>query len=165
MSAFVVSDIHIHALLNGAMTLHRVRFPDGVFTWRTDIDEPATEQALTVQTAEGIGRMPLAENQRSVNHRYREHDVAPRYTFVPDTYPVDPVRIFKASHCYVHQSYDHPGWGRSSARRFREALDAVAMPGLPARELTRRELSAIPGYDEAPWEISRIADIYPAPAR
>jgi hypothetical protein len=108
--------------------------------------------------------MLLADNQRSVNYRYHEDEVASGYTFVLDTHPVDPVRIFKASHCYAYQSCEHPEWAGSSARRFCDALDAVAMPGLAGRELTVRELSAIPGYDMAPWEIDRMGQVYQIPA-
>jgi hypothetical protein len=47
----------------------------------------------------------------------------------------------KAISCYEYQSCEHPGWRKSEAHAFCEALRDMA-------------IGCLPGYDDAPWEIN-----------
>jgi hypothetical protein len=87
--------------------------------------------------------MLLRENQLSVNYRYRENGIENIYFFEESltTETIDPVVILKAIACYEYQSCEHPGWTTSEAHAFCEAL-------------RRRMIHHLPGYEEAPWEIT-----------
>jgi hypothetical protein len=86
--------------------------------------------------------MLLAENFRSVNHRYAEEgEPAGMYEYrEPKVGPIgyNPVQVLKAIHCLEYQSCEHPEWETSEARAFLKALEA-------------RTIRKIPGYDAAEW--------------
>jgi hypothetical protein len=153
MSAFTLCDAHIDAMLNGAMlngamTLHRKTFANGGFTWYFgDLDDNTGE--LTPATADRVGSMLLAGHEGSLCHEYGGDAGERLYRFTPDRRPVDPVRILKATRCYVYQSCEHPGWEAGEARRSCDALADLA-------------ISRLPGYAEAPWALTRMADVLEA---
>lgn len=147
MSALIVPESHVTAILNGAMTLHRGEASTGNFTWYVGANPETDSRELTLETAGTVGAMLLAENQASVNHRYRREEIEFPYSFVLDRHPVDPVRILKAVDCYTYQSCEHPGWESSESRAFCDTLTGLAIRRLP-------------GYGQAPWIVERMADVY-----
>jgi hypothetical protein len=160
MSAFIVSDTHIDALLTAGLILVR---PHGPLRWFypeitvlevADATRPGvafTEDS--VQLVEGrshelrednatdVGAMLVAANRDSVNFRYGEEAIEPPYRFRRLSGTPDPLAVLKAIGCYEYQSCEHPGWRACQARQFCDALREVC-------------IGCLPGYEEAPWEIS-----------
>jgi hypothetical protein len=132
MSAFMVDDTHIDALLTAGLLLD----PRAPLRWWI----PGVRE-LTAATADRVGAMLLAENRRSVNHRYREDEIESIYQFHQLAGRPDPVVVLSAIDCYEYQACEHPEWERSEAWAFCDAL----------RRLACRHL---PGYEAAPWEIT-----------
>jgi hypothetical protein len=106
------------------------------------LQRQATQRSreLTSQTAGRVGAMLLAQNRRSVEHRYDEQEREQPYLFIPLPGAPDPVIVLKAIACYRCQSCEHPGWAGSEAAAFCEALQ-------------QRAIVCLPGYAAAPWEI------------
>ena len=136
MSAWIVSDAHIDALVTFALD-KRTRFWNG-----------KEAVYVTCDNAEEIGRLLLDENVASVNHRYdgeiddEQRNAAAAYRFREFLPAPSPVVILKGCACYEYQACEHDGWNGSVAKAIIEAIHADAM-------------SALPGYDAAPWGIER----------
>jgi hypothetical protein len=156
MSAFVVSTVHIDAMLTAGLRL-RTAYTHSPLTWFWPAIDAGSQRGswtseelqcqarerrrqLTIQTAGRVGAMLLAENRRSVDHRYDEQEWEEPYLFTALPGRPDPVVVLKAINCYRYQSCEHPGWGSSEAFAFCDAL----------RE---RAIGCLSGYDAAPWEI------------
>lgn len=166
MSAFIVDKAHINALVHAALRGHGA--DRGLRWYDLDTDQlwsdcgSADEYFRLVQvhtheatheTANQVGRMLWLENLASVAARY-PHDASGErpgpydltdeaisaYTYDRSTPYYEPVQVLKALACYEYQSCEHPGWKRSEARRFCEAL-------------RHKMINALPGYDAADWEI------------
>lgn len=144
MSAFVVSEAHINALACAMIygptpraRWHRI-WSDQAEAFRTsDMDTQATL----------LGRLLLAENFRSVDHRYpagapsAEDRAAEARLFVEArTESRSLVELLKAVSCYEYQACEHPGWEGSQAARLCEALRGQL-------------IAALPGWEAAPWGI------------
>jgi hypothetical protein len=157
MSAFVVSAVHIDAMLTAGLRLDP---PHGArpLTWFWPQIDAASDpgswtseellrqarerrRELTEQTAGPVGAMLRAENRRSVDHRYDEQEWEQPYLFTELPGRPDPVVVLKAIACYRYQSCEHPGWRSSEAVAFCDALQA-------------RAIDCLPGYNTAPWEIN-----------
>ena len=160
MSAFIVSDTHIDALITAGLILPR---PHGPMRWlwpeitvREVADATRAGTAFpqhSVQLVEGrshelyqdnatdVGAMLAAANRDSVNFRYAEDEIEAAYRFRPLAGTPDPLVVLKAIACYEYQSCEHPEWRASQARQFCDALKEVCIHRLA-------------GYDEAPWTIS-----------
>ncbi len=157
MSAFMVPVEHIRALVNAGLHLEY-----GPMSWpiRSLTDEekniayepslpwgPGATQVygeirrqLTADNAEWAGAMLLAENRRSVDYRYDEHDIEDLYTHGPSR-PRGPVEILKAIDCYAYQACETPDWEHSEAHHFCQALRV-------------QTIHQLPGYDTADaWPI------------
>jgi hypothetical protein len=165
MSAFVLSKTHIDVLITAGL-----RFASGgrgPLTWywpaidadsdrgswtSAELQEQANKRRrlLTTQTAGRVGALLLAENRRSIDHRYDETEWEEPYLFEPAPGWQDPVIVLKAIACYEYQSCEHPGWETSEAHAFCQALRA-------------RTISLLPGYDEAPWDITDRQVFLPRP--
>src|SRR6185437_13731070 len=100
-----------------------------------------TQREVNEENAETWGATLLAENRRSVNHRYNEDEFEAPYTFTKYDGHFSPVAILKAISCYEYQSCEHPGWEASEAHDFCEALRA-------------RMIRKLDGYEQAAWEIN-----------
>lgn len=127
MSAFIVSNAHINAIVSWA-----------------NLNSYGLRQ--TSQELAQTGRMLLAENCKSVAARYSNMKDAAEtelaaYRFAYDPKPRSAVQIIKACDCLAYQSSEHDGWKDSAAKRF---LD----------EVRERAISKLPGYDGAEWEIA-----------
>jgi hypothetical protein len=136
MSAFICDDLHINAIVTYAID-KKVSFYNPTTKTRTDI---------TATNAEAIGRMLMDENVRSVCHRYSdagddEKSAAAQYKFKRFATPLTAVEVIKACNCLDYQSCETDDWADTLAR---VVLDAVIA----------RALNYLPGYDDAPWEIT-----------
>ncbi|RGE19028.1 hypothetical protein [Leucobacter sp. wl10] len=129
MSAFMVPIEHIRAMVNAGLNIEY-----GLMTW-------LTAGVLMPSTAEKVGAMLLAENQRSVNYRYNEQKLEEHYTHGPSS-PRSPVEILFAIACYEYQSCETPDWEQSEAAAF-------------CRKLRMHMIVQIPGYGDAQaWPIT-----------
>ena len=167
MSAFVVTQDHIAALVNAA-ELH-ARLGRSAFRWTHDetryelvnygADEEYDQETpwgtthhsrITLQT---LGQMLLDTCLRSVFARYPDClTVADLPGYPPDLEGrgaayhhnamlyVRPLAALKAIDCYEYQSCEFSEWPESCAAAFCTALRGALIVDLP-------------GYDDAPWEI------------
>jgi hypothetical protein len=155
VSAFEVSNTHIDALVSAALSASRygpMRWHHGEIP-RTEEGEmlPGSEDYLAAckrtqrevnhENAGTWGATLLAENRRSVNHRYAEDEIESPYVFSPILGHLSAVAILKAIDCYEYQSCEHPGWESSEAYDFCQALRA-------------NMIRALPGYSDAAYEIN-----------
>jgi hypothetical protein len=157
VSAYEVSDVHIDAMLTAGLRLSAASGDDPL-TWfwpaidadsdrgswtSAELQRQAAQRrrALTPATAGRVGAILLAENRRSVDHRYDEQVWEEPYLFTDLPGDPDPVIILKAINCYRYQACEHPGWATSEAAAFCDALAALA-------------IACLPGYERAPWEIT-----------
>ena len=132
MSAFIVCDEHISAMLRAA-ALSNLPGDGLAYRWND-------ESHYFNGSAHVVGQKLLDENYRSVNYRYGESD-APRIYTHPTVSHKTAVQIIKAIHCYRYQACETPDWEQSEAFAICEALEA-------------RAVHCLPGYDEAEWEIT-----------
>lgn len=129
MSAFIVSNEHINALVNFGL---KSTYWNPKTQWREEINR---------HTAQEVGQILLDENQRSVNYRYSENDTSPAFKFTVDyDGELTPVQVIKACHCLDYQCCETPDWEQTLAHTILETIKHKA-EGL------------LPGYDEAAWEI------------
>jgi hypothetical protein len=133
MSAYIVSDDHIHALVNFAVSARVSYFVNG--KW---ID-------ITLENAEEIGQIFADENYRSVHRRYQERTTghfgkAAPYKFKRARPLSDAVVILKLINCLDYQSCETDDWKASLAFNILAQIKDEAVRKLP-------------GYDAAPWGI------------
>ena len=159
MSAFVVNADHITALIavamHGPANYHAPRSESafsGRFTWHAfniTVAGNWEQLRLDLNSADAIGQMLWEENRKSVAHRYRPSAaLAEALTEAEEPYhyrrpPKAPTiaGALKAIRCLEYQSCEHPEWEQSAAHAFCE-------------NLRLRLCEALPGYDDAPWEIT-----------
>lgn len=150
MSAFVVSKEHIDFLVSAGLS--RQYRHGSTLRWFNDEPDESAYRAgeaipagsivwakahgreLTEETAGFVGAMLLAENQRSVNHRYDEDDLEEPYLFREVRGPFDPVVVLKAISCFEYQACEHQEWAKSEAKQFCNALRHAAIAALPGYE-------------------------------
>ncbi len=116
MSAFVVSTAHIDTIVSAAIDLE-------LFAARTD---HGTLERVCPETASAFGKMLLAENVRSVVHRYHLTDSAEAcdYAELVETYefryrPCVPAgAAAKALDCFEYQSCETDDYEKSLAYAF-----------------------------------------------
>jgi hypothetical protein len=86
--------------------------------------------------------MLLDENIASINHLYRGGDTADRYTHRrPQHAEWTVAELLNAIRGYQYQTCEHPGWDRSQAKAFCDALQ-------------QRLIATLPGYTDGPWLIT-----------
>ena len=135
MSVFIVSPEHINVLLDAAL-----RYTDeiGMTVYTTD------GQALAIDRTnrDQVGQMLLDTNAASAGARHEETPELYIYSYTtPVRFDWEAVDVLKAISCYEYQACEAPGWDRSAARAFCEGLRRAVTP-------------ALPGYTDAPWEIT-----------
>jgi len=144
MSAFVVSDAHLNALI--ATAIHGPKdAPEVKGTWR--VWHRSSRAYATLKNANKIGAMLLAENLASYNSRYPEKkneaedaDAVSSFRFSA-VEPLTRIQAFKAVDCLKYQSCQHEKWISSEAEDFLNSLRSALIQSLP-------------GYANADWEIS-----------
>jgi len=129
MSAFIVSDTHINALVRYA-SRHNVRAFHGnpLAMFQVKDNEQAAAELL------------LAENVKSVNYRYRDNEVM-TITYDPGAPILTAIQAIKAAQCLRYQSCECDDFEESIAFKLIEAIIADAIPRLD-------------GYESAQWAIS-----------
>lgn len=164
MSAFEVDQTHIDIMISAAL----VRVSCGeTLRWyhdsREEIPHTApgemlpshenyiaaldrTRREVTDDNAGMWGAALVAENRRSVNHRYEEDEIEEPYEFTQYAGTFNPVAILSAISCYEYQACEHPEWKTSEAYDFCEAL-------------RRKMIRMLPGYDKAPWEVTDASQV------
>lgn len=160
MSAIIVDDEHIQFLVHAGLQLPphggKMRWLVRELTTEERNDAHRRGEAwgpgaietygslmreLTEKNAGWVGAMLLAENAKSVNHRYDEDEWENPYVFKELVGHPNPVAVLKAIDGYTYQSCEHPEWESSEAKRFCDSL---------AGQASRR----LPGYEDAPWHIT-----------
>lgn len=145
MSAYLVSKEQIDVLVQAGLEgrgYEQLRWHHGGSLHR-----------LTGLNADIAGRMLWEENLASIAYLYPRDGSGNRpgptgltdddihnYEFAAPRRAYSAVEVLKLIHNYVYQSCEHPGWERSNAKAFCEALQG---------KLVRQ----LPGYDAAPWGI------------
>jgi hypothetical protein len=153
MSAWVVSTHHINALLHAGLYLSNQQCQGSKLVWRCGDEEETTianglryvlgdtYRELTYDNASLVGAILLAQNIRSVNHRYNEDDLEPIYEYRQPPGRPDPLITLKLICCLRCQSNETSDYEDTEAYRFTEALQDVA-------------IGLLPGFDEAPWGVN-----------
>lgn len=129
MSAFIVSDRHIDALLTWVINTPKYQAPQ-ILNGMTVKDQPDL-----------IGQMLVELNYRSVNTRYNENDQPREYKFRPFPRTISPVEVIKACDCLNYQCCEFEGWKDTKAARI---ID----------EIRESAIDSLPGMDAAAWEIN-----------
>ena len=143
MSAFVVGHDHIDALLTFAVDL-KIAFYN---------PENKRTEYINDTTVTDIGKILLAENERSVGHRYGETDPddmpgttgedSRNYKFRRFGANLTCLSILKACDCFDYQACETEDYEASLACRIVNCIRGYAVRRLP-------------GFDDAPgWEFRR----------
>lgn len=134
MSAFVVSDLHINVLVSWA---GRVRGSiQRSYYWQGRRIPFAGDESRVAQVL-------YDENARSVDARYRESTPPRVFPFRFEhgrAASATAVAIIKMAHCLAYQSCETDDWESTEAFAILRGIEDFAM-------------RALPGYDEAPWEL------------
>lgn len=166
MSAFIVDNAHVDALVELALCGPKEHLRDSSagawppFYWHEDDTESGIVRTLelTPEACDQTGSMLIRECIASVACHYPDllwpELPGPVPNPDPDEY-VFPLEIafsgvfrpttiegLKILDCYECQSCGHAGWRDSSAERFCQVLRG-------------RLIRALPGYEDAPWALSR----------
>lgn len=129
MSAFIVSDRHIDALLTWVINTPEYQAPrkvDGM----TVYDQPDL-----------IGQILIDANTKSVNTRYNKSTPPAEYKFHRYHRTLTPVEVIKACDCLNYQSCEFDGWEQTKAYRIVQSIREGA-------------IDQIPGMNDAAWEIT-----------
>ncbi len=122
MSAYLVPDYHINALVSWA----RDRHGSGAvsYYWGGRRREVRGDEKR-------IASVLYAENVRSVNSRYKEHDPAHgfRFKWVPNV--LNPIDVIKACHGYTYQACETDDWDRTEAHAIVAGIIQSAIRALP----------------------------------
>lgn len=128
MSAYVVSDAHINALVMWA-AVHGASYS---YNESSRVDFRGNEQqcASLLHTA----------NVESVNYRYREQGDYGGFVFrdYPEWRKLTPVVVLKLCDCFDYQA--------SEVRNYRGTIGAQVIDGIRSHAIRM-----LPGYDAAPW--------------
>lgn len=136
MSAFIVSDKHIAAMIEFART--HDAYSSG-YWWK---DTKTGEEVKHMFDNEAAQKL-VNENYRSVNYRYQDNTQPKKYNPFQSLSPqnLDPVQILKACNCYDYQACETNDYNESEARYIVDQIRHLA-------------INALIGYEEAQWEIS-----------
>lgn len=131
MSAFIVGDAHINAMLQDTGSQFQGVSP--AYSWEGEM------HYLNGHKQE-VGQKLLDENYRSVNYRYGESEKAPDFQSTYPTRRYSSVEIVKLCDCYRYQTCETPDWKDTEAYAIMQMLH-------------ERAISNLPGYREADWAI------------
>lgn len=125
MSAYVVPDYHINALVSWASNCHGSKAVS--YYWngkRRDLrgDEKRIASVL------------YAENVRSVNSRYNESEPAHGFVFKKVSNMLNPIDVIKGCHGYGYQACEAEGYEQSEAFAIVAAIAQSAIRALPGYE-------------------------------
>lgn len=139
MSAFLVNDTHINALLTWAMR-PRWQAPAKYYYDQPDAAIPSTGVTF-FDNLDTIGQCLVNQNYASLNGGYGDTDPAHEYKHTRYSLPLSPVDVIKACDCYNYQACETgKDYWTSEAH---EIIDTI-------RE---RAIDELPGYEDAAYEI------------
>lgn len=129
MSAFIVSDEHIAAIVGSALAHDR---------WH---------KTLTITDAVASAHILANENARSVNTRYAHHNqpedpptVSAKRIQHYYKNPLTPVQLLKAIQSLDYQSCETDDWNTTQAFKLLQNYQSTA-------------IAALPGYEQAGWAL------------
>lgn len=128
MSAYVVPDYHINALVTWAMERHGLAAV--TYYWGGRRREVRGDEKR-------IASVLHAENVRSVNSRYNEADPAHGFKFKRVSNRLNPIDVIKACHGYGYQACETADWEQSEAFAIVDAITQSAIRSLPGYEASR----------------------------
>ena len=126
MSAFIVSDKHILALVEAGRI------------WSYEHSPQCLDRGA--RNFQDIVDILINENYRSVNYRYREQEEPHKVTYTPIPMKYSKVDILKACDCYDYQACETPDYEQSQAAKI-------------IHKIRMNAIRTMPGYDQAPWGI------------
>ena len=129
MSAFIVTDTHINALVRYA-SRHKITVAYGNPTMRLNVS--AHEQE--------VAQLLIDENIKSVNYRYSEAETS-LIEYDRGAPILSAIEAIKAAQCLRYQSCEHSDFEESIAFKLIEAIISDAIPRLD-------------GYESASWAIA-----------
>ena len=130
MSAFLVSDYHIDALLNFAKNRR-----DGVCIYIDENLRFIINKDTSRQKMSEIGQILKDENQRSVNFRYSDKEDSSPYEFRPIyNRSFRPVEILKGCACYDYQACETGDYRKTKAAAIVNGIRHAAIHSLPEWE-------------------------------
>lgn len=163
MSAYVVGRAHIRYMVEAALA-RSLFAPHDSLSWIWDVNRDTggykrgNLAPSDYQEAARVGQMLWDENIASVLHRYPQDtretmpgpcdetfeyaEHGPGFARLPD---IEPCQVISAIGCYEYQACEHPGWDKSEAKAFCQALKEAAMNRLVDLEEERREREGLPG--------------------
>ena len=151
MSAFMVTENHIHALVQ--MALYGTTDRDTMASNWYVLGIPGIGR-LDAENAGQLGEMLTIQNLKSIHARYPNSVKAPETTPGPHEHYWGHPYAFKGEHkprftgveclklinCYTYQACEDEGWETSHAALF-------------CRHLSEQIVSVLPGYDDAAWDL------------
>ena len=130
MSAFIVSDLHISAIVTSQHSTYNLPISynyNGSSTYIAGIEQQ-------------LGQILLNENYVSANHRYGAHNEPHTFDLTFPSSPYTPIQIIKLCNSLIYQSCEHPTWKDSEAYAIITSIIDHA-------------ITVLPGYEEADWTI------------
>ena len=128
MSAYVVPAFHINALVTWAAGKYGMN--EVSYYW-------GGRRRLVRGDEARIASVLYAENVRSVNSRYQEHDPAHGFKFKRVSAMLNPIDVIKACHGYGYQACETSDWEQSEAFAIIVAIEQAAIRALPGYEDSR----------------------------
>lgn len=131
MSAFIVSDKHINAILE-----YKRQDPLEKYLY-------ANGNELNIHNPDHItlaAQILLYENYRSINTLYGENEAPHKIVWTPTGLKLSPVEALKLCQCYLYQIGENEDYRSSAAAQIIDQIMATAITNLP-------------GYNDAKWAI------------
>ena len=125
MSAYLVPDYHINALVSWAAGRHGSNAVS--YYWGGKHREVRNDEKR-------IASVLYAENVRSVNARYRGADPAHGFVFKRVANVLNPIDVIKGCHGYGYQACEAEGYEESEAFAIVAAIAQSAIRSLPGYE-------------------------------
>ena len=128
MSAFLVNDRHIDALLTWAINT-------------PDYGAPRKLDGMTVyDQPDLLGQILVDANYRSLSARYGDNDQPHEYKFRRYPRTLSPVEVIKACDCLIYQCCEFEEWPTTKAYRM-------------VQDMREGAINSLDGMDNAAWEI------------
>lgn len=125
MSAFVVSDNHIHHILS----------------WVNRNGGQRGFRQTAIEELQVIGQAFVNENYKSVNYRYNEQDEPEEYVLkLVNTSKMSAIEFIKLLDCLEYQCCETDDYDKSLTRQI-------------VTDWRLKAIKLIPGYDSAAWDI------------
>ena len=128
MSAFLVNDKHIDALLTWAINT-------------PDYGAPRKLDGMTVyDQPDLLGQILVDANYRSLSARYGDNDQPHEYKFRRYPRTLSPVEVIKACDCLIYQCCEFEEWPTTKAYRM-------------VQDMREGAINSLDGMNNAAWEI------------